>query len=204
MKIKRKDFEISLAVGLCVAILVSLFGFNNDCNKIRKNVLRLHIIANSDTSLDQSEKLLVRDAILESTKADFSECSTVEDAVKKAKSIRGKITDVANKTLSENGTLKTANVTVQKEYFGTRVYDDFTLPAGEYNSLTVKIGEGKGHNWWCVIFPSVCVPVGNDADFETTVGKDGVKIIYGADKYFVKFKIIEIYERLIYGIRKKL
>jgi stage II sporulation protein R len=196
MKRYRKA-EISVAVGLITAILFSIFGFSANCAEVRDNVIRLHIIANSDSEDDQQIKLLVRDALLESGSEMFSGTVKLDDAQKTLETEKDLIISVAKNVLRENGFEYDVSVSMEKEYFATRAYENFTMPAGEYLALKVIIGNGEGKNWWCVMFPPLCLPAaGEDVDIDAVLGKDGTKLISTNSKYEMRFKIVEIYERI--------
>lgn len=165
---------------------------------ISNKVLRLHIIANSDSDYDQNVKLKVRDEVLKLSGDIFADCKTLEDAKNVSQNNIDLIQSVANKTLSSLGCSKAATVAVAKEYFSTRIYDDFTLPAGIYDSIKIVIGNGEGHNWWCVMFPQVCLS-GCTKDLEEDLTNEEIKMIHSKD-YIVKFKAVEIYEKLKYKI----
>ena len=200
---KRKYVEISLALGLVFTIIISLLTFNKKCENIRQNVLRLHIVANSDNAFDQKLKLKVRDAVLENLGEALKNSKNIDEAVFKTKENLSVISNTANAVIKENGYNYNAVCTVKKENFGTRVYDDFTLPAGEYNSLKIKIGKASGHNWWCVVFPTVCLPIENEPNFSKTVGKEENEIVMQGGKYVIKFRIIELYEEFKQAIKQK-
>lgn len=194
---KCKRAELAIIFGLLFSLFLNLADFDASCDGLRNNILRLHIIANSDDPADQELKLKVRDAILKETSSVFGKCDTVDDAVSAAMLNIERITEIANKTAAENGYGYNCSVSVKKEHYGTRVYDDFTLPAGEYNSLIVKIGKAKGHNWWCVVFPGVCLSAADREDSLTkSVDKSSSKIAYNAENYVIKFKTVEIYEKI--------
>ena len=194
---KYRKAEISIAIGLIVAIVFSVCGFGADCADVRDNVVRLHVLANSDSEADQNVKLLVRDALLKSGANIFSGALTAEDAVSMLEKERETIISVAENVLRENGFNYDVSVTVQREYFGTREYESFTMPAGEYLALKVIIGKGDGKNWWCVMFPSLCLPAaGEKTDIDAILGKDGAKLIKSNPKYEIRFKIVEIYEQI--------
>ena len=194
---KYRKAEISIAIGLIVAIVFSVCGFGADCADVRDNVVRLHVLANSDSEADQNVKLLVRDALLKSGANIFSGALTAEDAVSMLEKERETIISVAENVLRENGFNYDVSVTVQREYFGTREYESFTMPAGEYLALKVIIGKGDGKNWWCVMFPPLCLPAaGEKTDIDAILGKDGAKLIKSNPKYEIRFKIVEIYEQI--------
>ena len=195
-KIKRKNIEWGIAIGLVCSIFLSVANFSAACEDLKSNVLRLHIIANSDTSADQNLKLMVRDEILKYSNISFENCETLEDAKKVAKEDIEEIERIAQRKVYEQGYDYKVTVNVCESFFETRVYDDFILPAGKYESLTVKIGEAGGHNWWCVIFPSICLPAASNASLSDTATQKSAEIAQNGQKYIVRFKIIEIYEKL--------
>lgn len=194
---KYRKAEISIAVGLVIAILFSVCGFGADCAEVRDNVVRLHILANSDSESDQAVKLLVRDALLESGAKIFSGAASVDDASDILESEKELIVSAAEKVLRENGFDYKVSVSMEKEYFTTRAYENFTMPAGEYLALKVIIGNGDGKNWWCVMFPPLCLPAaGENTDIDAILGSDGAKLIQNSPRYEMRFKIVEIYERI--------
>ncbi len=192
----RKNVELGILVGLVCAIILSFSRFEVRCDELRQGVLRLHIIANSDESADQNLKLAVRDAILENSVDIFKQCNNVDDAVLTASGSVDAIADIANSVIKENGFDYSAAVSVGDSYFDTREYEDFTLPAGTYKSLIVKLGEAEGKNWWCVVFPCVCVPTAYDASLSDSVSSEAAETAQNAPKYQIKFKTVEIYEEI--------
>lgn len=193
-KIKRKNIELALLCGILCAVLVSLSGFSSACDGLRNGVLRLHIIANSDSAEDQAVKLLVRDRILYETGDAFSDCDSLEDAILSADGDIERIAALANEELAQNGFSYTATAEIGDSYFETRRYDTFTLPAGTYKSLIIRLGKAEGKNWWCVVFPAVCIPAASDADFSKATDSKSAEIAENPDRYVIKFKAVEIYE----------
>lgn len=187
--------EASVALGLVIAIISSVVGFGFECKNIRDNVVRLHVLANSDSDEDQRIKLVVRDVLLNCGKELFSGNVNVNNAEKILEKQNAQLTEIANKTLSDNGFDYTAQICLAEEYFTTRFYNNFTLPAGEYLAIKVILGEGKGHNWWCVMFPPLCLPAASEnEDVDVVLGENGAEIVQNYQKYEMKFKFIEIYE----------
>ena len=199
---KTQMFEISVAIGLVVSMIFSVIGFGAECNEIRNNVIRLHILANSDSEEDQNVKLLVRDELLSSGSELFSGTISVENAEENLEREKNILIQKANEVLAENGFDYKADMFLVKEYFQTREYDCFTLPAGEYLALKVILGKGNGHNWWCVMFPPLCLPAATQkTNTEIILGENGSEIISNPVKYEMKFKIIEIIEEIKMKIR---
>lgn len=193
LKFNLKTFNLALFCGLICAVLLSVAEFDTSCQELRENVLRLHIIANSDSDYDQALKLKVRDEILAQSGELFSDSENISDAVIKTNEALPLIEQTVNSCLSKSGAGYGAKAAVKDTYFETREYDTFTLPAGTYNSLVVTLGDGEGKNWWCVIFPEVCLPLGN-TDFTDTITEKTAEITENPSKYKMKFKIVEIYE----------
>lgn len=192
----RKNVELGVLFGLICAIVLSFANFETRCDELRQGVLRLHIIANSDTPEDQNLKLAVRDAILKNSTDIFKDCNNVTDAITTADKNIENINEIANNVIKQSGYDYTARVSVDDRYFDTREYEDFTLPAGTYKSLIVDLGAAKGKNWWCVVFPCVCVPTAYDANLTDSVSQQAADTAQNAPKYEIKFKSIEIYEKI--------
>lgn len=191
--VKKIEFSISLAI--ITAIIFSVFSFADTAEKIREDVLRLHVIADSDSAVDQTLKLKVRDAILAAGTDIFDGSVDVENAVKKITPKIKTLEETANNVIKENGFDYDVAITIDKEYFTTRTYETVTLPAGEYLSLIVKIGEGKGKNWWCVMFPPMCISAANeDMVLKSALNKNEINLVNRNPKFEPRFKIIEIFE----------
>lgn len=194
--ISRRAAEISVFFGLLCAVFMSAAHFEAACDDLRTNVLRLHIIANSDSEADQALKLEVRDRILEQTADIFDGRTSVAEAERAVSMNLERFEKTALGVIEKNGFGYSAEAYVGNSYFETREYDDFTLPAGNYRSLIIKLGEGEGHNWWCVVFPTVCVPAASDAELSDSTSDTSAEIAEHPQKYVMKFKAVEIYEKI--------
>ena len=124
---------------------------------LRNDLIRLHVVAASDSMEDQSIKLQVRDDILSYLQNHMPQVKNAREAKAYLSENLTQLQTVAEATLARLGSLDRAQVTLTREEFPLRHYDTFSLPAGIYNSLRIRIGEGKGQNWWCVVFPSLCL-----------------------------------------------
>lgn len=194
---KIRMIEISVALGLVLTLLFSVVSFGLTCNNIRSEVVRLHILANSDSDIDQNIKLIVRDKLLQSGNELFSGNMAVETAYGILSDNRDTVEAYINNILIEEGFNYTSDVYLVKEYYPTRSYETFTLPAGEYLSLKIILGNGEGHNWWCVMFPPLCLPAASqNTDLNAVFNDECVEIIKYSDKYEIRFKIVEIFERI--------
>ena len=186
-----KQNKIALAFIIFTCLLLGFFTIHDKINtvqNIKQNTLRFHIVANSDSDFDQSQKLALRDYILQNTAHWFLHCQTAADAKRTAASHIKNLQQLVN-TFFENSDQK-AVVTLAKERFPAKVYDSVRLPAGEYTALKITVGSGKGQNWWCVLFPQLCVPAAATGDLCTLYGEDGVQLITEREITF-SFKIWE-------------
>ncbi len=192
-----KRLEIAMVFGLLLSIgLTSVFSFASDCSSVRGEVLRLHILANSDSDEDQALKLKVRDRVLEETGDIFSGAKNLETAQSLAKENLVKICAAATDELRKNGSDATVTAGLCRTYFETRQYDGYTLPAGMYDAVRIEIGKAEGKNWWCVMFPPLCVGSAMDEkELEAMLSQSGEKVINGTQKFKAKFYIVELFER---------
>lgn len=188
-----KTLKIFLPLFMIITLTVSFFQpIIATSENISNKILRLHIIANSDSTEDQDLKLKVKNDFLENT-ADLFVGQTLDENIEIAKENIDYIERICNTCIEQNGYDYEAEVTVDREYFDTRVYDDFTLPAGVYNSIRITIGQGNGHNWWCIVFPSVCLSACSKS-MDDYLTDEEMELV--GDGYTPKFKVIEIYEKI--------
>ncbi len=208
-KLKEKTLNIEkdklllsvVSIFLSLYFAFSFTSFAYACGNLREDVVRLHILANSDSEIDQQVKLMVRDGLLKKNSAILSGTVTKENAHIYFEKSKDELLNEAEIILRENGFKYGASISLEEEYFETRQYGKLTFPAGNYLSLKVVLGEGKGKNWWCVMFPPLCVPAAGDVktDDEKTaeyLSPEEREIISDGKKYVFKFKIIEVYEEL--------
>ena len=207
-KIKRnrevaRKLEISLFCGLVISILLSIISFGASCGEIRQDVLRMHVIANSDSVEDQAVKLKVRDAVLEAGEDLFDGTLTAEGAEQVLDSDIERLQNAAQNVLTENGFDYGVRVEIGKDYFNTRTYDgEVTLPAGEYEAVRVILGEGKGQNWWCVMFPPMCLPAAEaDTEISDVLTQNEEDVVKSNPKYEARFKIVELFENFYRKIK---
>lgn len=189
-----KVFNISICFGLIIAITLSFARFDALCEDLRENVFRLHIVAASDSEKDQALKLKVRDELLKVKGEKFTNCKNIDDAIEFAQQNTDEFTKIAQRVIRENGFDYPVKVNIGTSYFENREYDDFTLPAGNYQALNIIIGEGAGKNWWCVMFPAVCV--GAAGQLNDSVTDQSAAVAENSGKYRFRFKTVEIYEDL--------
>lgn len=196
IKISQKALALSLMFGLISAIFLSVASFDTACEDLRSNILRLHIIANSDSTEDQSLKLKIRDGILSKSDEFLCGAESYDTAIINANASIEQIEAIANGIIKEEGFAYSASARIGDSYFETREYEDFTLPAGVYKSLIIDLGKGEGKNWWCVIFPEICLPAASDAALTDSVSDSSAHIATHSERYIMKFKAVEIYENI--------
>ena len=162
---------------------------------VYEDTLRLHILASSDSEEDQALKLFLRDEILTEFSGALGKSESVYAAKEEAESLLAKIEEFATAKLRERGYDYEVKATLDVEWYDTRNYGDFTLPCGYYTSLKVVIGKGEGKNWWCVMYPPLCLDVATESapsdDAVKKYSDEEFRLITN-DGYNVKFKILEV------------
>lgn len=199
MKKTILKIEASILVALIICCALNITAFSEQCDSIRNKMLRMHVIANSDSEADQALKLKVRDAVLAEGKEIFDGSVTADEAQEKIMPHTEHLRQTALNVIKDEGYNYDVQITVQKEYFSTRTYDSsVTLPAGYYTAVKVIIGEGAGRNWWCVMFPPMCLPAADaECEISDVLTEEETNIVKNVDKYEFKFKIVEFFENLL-------
>ncbi len=190
-------FTKSLCVALILSVLFSVLPFEASCQEIRKDVFRLHILANSDNEQDQNLKLAVRDEVLKYTEHLYKNSTSKEEAEKLTFENLQNIANVAKQVIVNNGYDYEVTCKIEDVYFNTRTYENVTMPSGTYRALQIKIGNAEGKNWWCVIYPSLCIGASTNYNAlnEKLDNSEYNTLINEKTEY--KFKIIEIYEKIV-------
>ena len=168
-------------------------GLLADAQALRSDILRLHVVANSDDPADQAVKLQVRDVVLETLRDGMADIQDPQQAIAYAKEMIPKLTKVCNEALARAGFSDTVQISVGQQEFPLREYDTFRLPSGIYQALKVVIGEGQGQNWWCVVFPELCSGA-TEAEFVETAKMEGMKDSLTASltgDYEIRFWILD-------------
>ena len=192
-KLLKSVFACFLLV--CLVYTIALVA---DRQKLKNELVRLHVVAASDSEEDQAIKLQVRDAVLESLQAGLENATDIEAAKDYIESQLPKLESVANQVLAAAGCGDVATVRLQVEEFAARVYDTFSLPAGLYDSLRVTIGEGEGRNWWCVTFPTLCMPATTEGFEAVAAGAGFSDELTGTltGEYEVRFYLLDLLGQL--------
>lgn len=193
---KRRLLGRALVCGFVLAALCSFFPFAAACGQLPQDVVRLHVVANSNGAEDQAVKLLVRDAVLEEAARWYQGAGSMEEASSQLCTHLQSIAGAARQVLGEQGMGYSATAQMTEMYFPTRDYGDFRLPAGRYRTLRVTLGEGAGKNWWCVVFPSLCLPAATQEEALLTLPEGERQVVEGGQGVQVKLKAVELWESL--------
>lgn len=194
---KKRIFSLIFISTLALGLLSCAY-LQTQQRQLAAKLVRLHVVANSDSPSDQAIKLRVRDAVLAAAEPMLGSADDPEAAL--ATELPA-LEHAAAEMLRDLGRDEPVSVTLQNERFPTRDYETFSLPAGVYRTLRVTIGAGEGHNWWCVVFPTLCTAASFD-EFESAAASGGftdgeLRLITGADEgYVLKFKTLEWLEKL--------
>lgn len=192
---KLKVWELALIIALLLTLLcgAAAAGAQND---LAEKLVRLHVVAHSDSEEDQALKLEVRDKILSDVTELLGDITDRDKAAALIQANIDKIIASSSAVVKARGYEYNVTASIAVEEFPTRDYDSFSLPAGEYTSLRVVIGEGQGHNWWCVIFPPLCMSAATDlSKTKKLLTDEQIKLISSDEpEYVFKFKSIELFE----------
>lgn len=189
---RLKPVELALVLALFVTFI---FGgaINAEAAELSDKLIRLHVVAASDSPEDQALKLRVRDVVLGVIEAPLSGAASRRAASELLSANLGLIAGAAEKRIAEEGRSYSVSVSLEREWFPTTDYDDFSLPAGEYLSLRVVIGKGEGHNWWCVVFPRICFGgIVNAAGEKAVTDGDAELVTRSTGAAKVKFRAMEL------------
>ncbi len=194
---KLKKWELALIAALLFTLILGA-GLRREQTDLSEKLIRLHVVANSDSEADQALKLEVRDAVMKEAGRLLEGVTDRGEAVRRIEENLDAVTAGARDVVLENGYDYEVTAQIAVEAFPTREYETFSLPAGEYTSLRVVIGGGGGHNWWCVIFPPLCLSVASDAEdvFEQLTPEEIRLITEDGPEYVFKFKALELIEKL--------
>lgn len=195
----RRILELALGLGLAAALIWGNVSLHRQ-QALADRVVRLHILANSDSDEDQALKLQVRDRVLDRAAEILTESADRAAAERALRAALPELESLAADEIARRGYDYPVTAELADTAFPTREYDGFALPAGRYLALRLVIGAGEGHNWWCVVFPPLCTAVSSDlAQTAMAAGltEDDVQLITESDNgYVLKFKSIELWEAL--------
>lgn len=186
---------------ICILLVGLCFWLDQTQNNLADKMLRLHVLANSDTAEDQALKLKVRDGLLAQVQPWLDEEENIGGVKESLRSHVPELTTQAEQIVQAAGYDYPVRVAVEETWFPTREYDGFALPAGHYEALRVFIGEGAGQNWWCVVFPPLCLSASSEtitksAEQAGLEDQEVFLILEDDDEYVIKFRAIELWEKL--------
>ncbi|MBQ6152602.1 MAG: stage II sporulation protein R [Ruminococcus sp.] len=190
-----KQFLRVVTAATALSVLIALIPFQNSCEELYSDVFRVHIIPNSNSAYDQSMKLSVRDAVLSAISPLYDGADCKADAMRITQENLPLIEKTANTVVRDSGADYSVTAAIENTYFNTRYYEDFTMPAGWYDALKLTIGEGGGDNFWCVMYPALCVGAATRKELREDLDEGEYEVVTCDDLTF-RFKIVEYYERL--------
>ena len=198
---RRRCLLMAAALGTLLAVMLAGWcSCGRVCGHIRSQTLRLHVLANSDSAADQRLKLQVRDALLVHCEALFADAQSLPQAEAAARRALPALQRTAERVVRAAGYSYPVHIRLENTWFDTRTYGDYTLPAGQYRALQVQLGEASGKNWWCCLFPPLCVAAATEhaaQDAEAAWGGEGVRLATGG--YQLRFAVLEWLETLRKG-----
>lgn len=191
-------WELALLLGLCAALLWGVWSVEEQEDLSRK-MIRLHVIAHSDSAEDQALKLQVRDAVLDYATAVLQRSEDMDAAQVELEANLPRIENIAHAAVSAEGYDYGVTASLGQAEFPLKEYEGFSLPAGEYTALRLVIGDGEGQNWWCVVFPPLCTAAACDIS-ETAIAagmsEEDVSFITESEGYVLKFRAVELWQQL--------
>ena len=200
---RKKEWFVLIACIISIACSC-VCSFGEECSFIRENTLRLHILANSDSPADQALKLKIRDAVLSHSGELFSGCDTRQKMVGAAQEQLSDIQRIAEQTAMHNGYDLPVTVSVTDMFFETRRYDNVLLPAGTYTAVRIELGEAAGKNWWCVLYPPLCVSAAQPGFTEEEAQiSDSLLQQEELPRYRVRLAVVEWWESLGRGGKER-
>ena len=196
---QKNQWTKALAAALILCGILTMAGFTQQCEDISTRVVRLHVLANSDSEEDQALKLQVRDRILQEAQGLIGETGDKEAALRQLSAALPALQAAAEDEVFRQGYRYPVSLSITSMYFNTREYKTITLPAGNYDALRVTIGSGKGKNWWCIVFPPMCLAAASGetdaaAQLEAVLSPDELEIVETAGRYEVRFKLVEWFQ----------
>ena len=186
-----RAWEIALLAALCLTLCVGLWAQKKQ-GELSSQVVRLHVLAVDDSEEEQALKLRVRDAVLAYLSPVLEGVSDRDEA---RELLAGRLQAIAE-TAADAAEGRKVSVSLGPESYPLRRYEGFVLPAGTYESLRVVLGEGEGHNWWCVVFPPLCLSAADAGSVQSVMNPDDFALITEEDGYELRFRIVELWGEL--------
>lgn len=191
-----KRWTKAVAGGLVLCLLLQVLGFAGSSAGIRERVIRLHVLAHDDSDAEQALKLKVRDAVSEAAAVLVGGVTDREEALRRLRDGLPQLAEAGQACVREAGYAHTVRAELTEMYFTTRAYEEGTYPAGVYDALRVTIGDGAGRNWWCVLYPPLCVSAAMKSPTAEDVLTKSQRQVVSTPRYAVRFKVVEWWESL--------
>lgn len=189
---KLKIWEAAALCALCISLLTGVWAQARQ-QSISANLVRLHVIAASDEQAEQELKLQVRDAVLQYLEPKLRD---VKSAAHAREIIAAELEGIGQAAAAVSQG-RSVTVSLGEERYPTREYSAFTLPAGRYESLRVILGQGQGHNWWCVVFPPLCLSAAESEEVRQVMSQEDYALITGEEDYEIRFRLVELWGELL-------
>jgi len=189
---KLKVWELAALLALSIALCAAVWARGRQ-TELSAQILRLHVVAASDAAEEQELKLRVRDAVLAYLEPELAGASTAQQA---RYTVAGHLEEIAAAAAAA-AEGRTVTVSLGREQYPTRRYEGFALPAGEYDSLRVVLGEGEGHNWWCVVFPPLCLSAAEQERVRAVMAPEDYALICEDEGYELRFRVLELWGELL-------
>lgn len=200
VRTKFRRWELALLIGLSLTLLFCLW-LEREQSELSESVLRLHVLANSDSDADQNLKLKVRDRILDEAGFILPDNASIDEATDLLTQNLEQLAEAGAQVVAKEGYNYKVKAEICETWFPTKNYDGFSMPAGQYRALRIVIGEGEGQNWWCVVFPPLCVGTASESIHAIAVDagldeKQVALLVGEKEGYVVKFKVLELWEKI--------
>lgn len=202
MMVNKIKIRLSILIlSLITIISIMTISISGEVKKIsaasedyKDKLIRFHVIANSDSEEDQNLKLKVRDAIINYLQPKLLESESIEESELIIKKEYDELEKISKNIILENGYDYDVKVGIDYSKFPTKQYSNVVLPAGEYKALRIIIGEGKGKNWWCVMFPPMCLPAAEErSELKEVLNEGQMDLVENEPQYEIKFKVWEVF-----------
>jgi len=202
---RRRRWRLLRGIAILAGTLfaLSLASFQARSAGVRREVLRLHVIANSNSEIDQRAKYHVRDVILAEGASLFDGTVSAAQAEAAITPRIDMLESAAQRALGELGLEHPVRVAVGQAFFNTRNYEaaGLTFPAGRYQAVQVFLGENSGENWWCVMFPPLCLPAAQPASIDAVLTDGQLRLVQSDPRFEVRFRVVELWEELVERLR---
>ena len=195
---RLRPWEAAALIALCLALCLGSWAQGRQ-EALSGKLIRLHVIAVSDAPEEQALKLRVRDAVLAYLAPELEGVADAAGARARIEALLPEIREAAERAAEG----RSVRVTLGEESYPTRRYAGFALPAGRYESLRVVLGEGRGQNWWCVVFPPLCLDAADAERVQSVMGGEDFALVCEEEGYELRFRVLELWGELLQWIERE-